>query len=81
MTASTAIPTARELIAHFGGPSNLVRLAEHHRIEPCPNTEQAKKWKQRNSLPHDYALALVGLGDLIGKPVDLLGTTHHGAST
>ena len=80
MTASTNVPSARELIRHFGGPTNLVRLATHHRIEPAPNLEQAKKWNQRDSLPHDYALALVGLGTIIGKPVALLDTTHHGES-
>lgn len=71
------IPNAREVIRHFGGPINLVRLAAHHGIAPTPNREQAKKWSQRNSIPGDYVLGLVALGEMIGKP--LLDTTHHGA--
>lgn len=80
MIPPAALPSARELIRHFGGPANLVRLAQHHGIDPAPNTEQAKKWHQRDSVPHGHALALVELGNLIGKPVVLRNTTHHGVS-
>lgn len=78
MIPRAAIPPAKELIRHFGGPTNLVRLAEYHRIDPCPNIEQAKKWAQRDSIPHGSAIALVELGHRIGKPVVLRTPQHHG---
>lgn len=65
----------RDIVFHFGGPLNLVRLMERHGISPRPNHEQAKKWSQRDSIPGDYMLGLVALGNAIGKPLPTPPTT------
>lgn len=67
--------TGREIVFHFGGPFNLVRLMERHRIVPRPRIEAAKKWAQRNSIPGEYMLGLVALGQAIGKPLPTPPTT------
>ena len=69
--------SGRILISHFGSPSELPELARQHDLKIT--YFQVRKWLERDRVPTDGLLALLQLGQRIGKPVDLIGMIEDSA--
>jgi hypothetical protein len=69
--------SGRILLGHFGNPSELPELARKHDLNIT--YFQVRKWLERDRVPADGLLALLQLGQRIGKPVDLIGMIEDSA--
>lgn len=65
----------RRVLAHFGGPANLARVAAGSGMKGPPGVERVKKWGQRGNIPTVWLCKLETLGQKVGKPLNLMSNT------
>lgn len=60
-----------KLIDHFGGVNALADALKLHFADDAISTAAIYKWRKRESLPLGQLQKLVGLANILGKPIDL----------